>query len=316
MDSSTFRSIPKAELHVHLEGALRLPRVAALAAKMTDHPWCGLSPEQLQALFQTRSFQEFLRRFMEGYSLLRQAEDFQAVTEDLCAELQRQGVSYAEVLYSPGIYIQKLGVRLRHIHDGIEAGLRHFPGMAVSFVVDTVLNLGYPFMETTLMAVLRDRRDFLRGFSVGGGLPDLDMRDFLPLFHQAEAAGLFCVAHAGEVDGPENIRILIEETSVRRIAHGCAAATSPDLCRQFERRGIGIDVSLTSNLRTGAVSDLARHPILRFLEHGISVSLNTDDPLYFQTDLWREYQLAQQALGLDDACLQKIMAYSLSQKSG
>jgi len=311
MDFATFRSLPKAEVHVHLEGAMRPQRALALARRQADHPWARFSPADLAAHCRTTGFEDFLARFIEGYRLLRGRDDFQAVCEDLCASFEEQGVVKAQVLYSPGVYIQKLGLALRDIHDGIEAGLRQFPGIGVTLVVDTVLNLGFDFMETTLEAVLADRRSWLGGFSVGGGDPDLDMRSFLPLFLRARRAGLFCVAHAGEVDGADNIEILVREAEVRRIAHGCAAAARPALCALLRERGITVDVSLTSNLRTGAVRDGAHPPAAIFLAQGVPITLNTDDPLYVETDLFTEYLEAARVLQLTDADLAGIMEHSL-----
>ena len=311
MDFKTFQAVPKAELHVHLEGAMTLERVLALAAEQPQHPWFGLSRQALVARFKTRNFDAFIQQFMNGYRLLRERRHFQQVTEDLCAGFEHMGVTAAHVLYSPGVYSQKLGVSVATIHDGIEAGLRAFPHLRVVFVIDTVLNLGFDFMQETLNRTLADRRSFVAGFSVGGGSPQLDMGAFVPLFHQATRAGLFCVAHAGEVDGPENIRILLEQTEVCRIAHGCSAVTDPAVLDLLRDRSIVVDVNLTSNLFTGTVDRLEHHPLPRFLEHGIAVTLNTDDPLYFDTDLYREYALAAR-LGCDDGVLRRIMAQSLS----
>ncbi len=312
MDKAEFVRTPKAELHVHLEGALDPARALALANESADHPWRGMSPVDLKRALATRNFDEFIERFMEGYRLLRTARHFQIAVEDLCANLEAQGVVYAEILYSPGFYIQRLGRRLTDIHDGIEAGLRAFPKLSPRFVLDTVLNLGFEFMARTLTEVLADRRPFLGGFSVGGGMPDLDMRRFTPLFHRAQEAGLSCVAHAGEVDSAANIEILVRETDVRRIAHGCAAADSPATLALLRRRGVAVDVCLTSNRRTGVVKDVKRSPILRFLEAGVPVSLNTDDPFYFETDLYGEYQTAQRELGFDDDRLRALMQSSLT----
>ncbi|CAM2066909.1 A-deaminase domain-containing protein [Sulfidibacter corallicola] len=310
MNFETFRSIGKAELHVHLEGSFRMERARELASAKPDHPWNGLAAEALRRRFKTSSFVEFLEQFMSGYRLLKTRDHFQMVTEDLCAEFERQGVQYAEVLYSPGVYVQKLHRELVDIHEGIGAALAQFPKLRVSFILDTVLNMGLPFMSRTLEMVLHDRPEYVRGFSVGGGQPDLDMAQFLPLFERAQEAGLFVVAHAGEVDGPENIRTLIEHTDIRRIAHGCSAARDPELCRELAGRQIAIDVSLSSNLCTGTVTNLKRHPIFKFLEYGIPVTLNTDDPFYFQTDLFNEYQLAED-IGISWDKLLEIMAFGL-----
>ena len=308
----SFAHADKAELHVHLEGAMRPERVLQLAQALPEHPFHGLDLAALRARFRTANFGAFIQNFMAGYRLLRRAADFQAVTEDLLADLEAMGVSRAHVLYSPGVYSQKLGVPVAEIHRGIAAGLAAAPARKLRFVVDTVLNLGVPFMTETLDRVLADRPDFVRGFSVGGGDPDLDMHAFVPLFHKASRAGLFCVAHAGEVDGPANIQTLLRETDVRRIAHGCKAAGCPDTLALMARRSVVVDVCLTSNLFTGTVSGLDAHPLPVFRDHGIAVTLNTDDPLYFDTDLAREYALAREVRGIDDAALAEMARTSLA----
>lgn len=310
MHFETFRQVAKAELHVHLEGSFTMARALELAGAKPDHPWNGLAPQALQRRFVPGDFHQFIEQFMLGYRLLKTKEHFQQVTEDLCAQFEQQGVIYAEVLYSPGVYVQKLHRDLVDIHEGIEAGLKQFPKLHVSFILDTVLNLGLPFMSKTLELVLADRRPWLAGFSVGGGRADLDMHEFLPLFEKAQAAELQLVAHVGEVDGTDNIRTLIKHTDLHRIAHGCAAAADLSLCRELQDRQIAVDVCLSSNQFTGVVPDLSKHPLLTFLELGVPVTLNTDDPFYFQTSLYEEYCVAEK-LGVSWDKLLEIMAYGL-----
>lgn len=311
MDLQTFAAVPKAELHVHLEGAMRLERVLEFARQRPKHPWYNINASVLAERFRTASFPQFLEQFMAGYHLLRESHHYQAITEDLCRTFEQQGVVAADVLYSPGVHMQMNKVALATIHDGIEAGLAHFPNLDIRFIVDTVINLGFDFMSRTLEGVLADRRSWLAGFSVGGGDPDLDMTSLVPLFHRASQAGLFCVAHAGEVDGPENIAILLRETDVVRIGHGCAALRSPEVMDLLRDRGTVVDVSPTSNLFTGAVDQIENHPLKAFVAHGIRVTLNTDDPLYFDTDLHREYERVRTEMGFSEEQVMALMRDSL-----
>lgn len=311
MDSSTFINTPKAELHVHLEGAMRPDRIIEMANRSPGHPFNGVSVASLKERFATSSFEGFLENFMAGYRLLQRKEDFQIITEDLLADLEAKGVVAADILYSTGVNTQMYGMDLRTIHDGIEAGLAKFPKMRVRMVLDTVLNLGPEFMERTLDIVLTDRREWLGGFSVGGGLPDLDMTQFVHLFHKASKAGLFNAAHAGEVDSHRSIDTLLAETDVKRIAHGCNAIQSEETLKRLAEKGVMIDVCPTSNTYTGAVKDMAHHPVKKFVEAGIRISINTDDPLYFAADLEQEYQIVQDLLGYSDAQMKAIMADTL-----
>lgn len=296
MDFDSFKAAAKAELHVHLEGSMRSDRLLAFAAQDREHPWHGMSLEALERLRKTTSFMEFIEIFKAGYRLLRTRSHYQAITEDLLEDLEAQGVTSADILYSPGVAIQMLGVDLAEVHAGIAAGLRQAPKIRTRFVLDTVINLGPAFMRRTLDAVLADAPDFVRGFCVGGGDPAFDMREIADLFAYANKNDLFCIAHAGEVDGPENIRILLDETPVRRIAHGCNAVKDAALLQRMAREGMAVDVCISSNLRTGVVADLSQHPLPAFAAAGVPFTLNTDDPFYFETDLYREYQLAMQLL--------------------
>jgi adenosine deaminase len=296
LNRSNFRATPKAELHVHLEGSIHTPRLLTFAANQPDHPWHGLQLSDLEAMRKTKTFMEFIEMFKAGYRLLNSAERFQAITEDMLADLENQGVMAADILYSPGVAFQMLGVNLKEIHRGIAAGLAQAPNIKTRFILDTVINLGPEFMRRTLDAVLADEPAFLSGFCVGGGDPNFNMHTIVDLFAYAQNAGLLCIAHAGEVDGPNNIHCLLEETDVKRIAHGCNAVKDPDLLKRMAKASLVVDVCISSNLRTGAVKSLEEHPIQTFAEYGIPFTINTDDPFYFETDLYREYQLAQQLL--------------------
>ncbi|MDJ0842330.1 MAG: hypothetical protein QNK37_37860 [Acidobacteriota bacterium] len=313
MDFKTFQALPKAELHVHLEGAMRIQRIVEMAAEQPEHPWHGISAEDLAPRFQTASFPEFLEQFMAGYALPREARHFQAITEDLLADLGEQGVVAANILYSPGVYTQHLGVELKAIHDGIQAGIAQFPQLRVRFILDTVINLGFEFMSRTLEAVLADRREWIGGFSIGGGDPNLDMRPLLPLFHRASRAGLFNVAHVGEVDGPDNVAVLVRETDLLRVAHGYNAVKKPEVLDLLKNRGITVDISPTSGQRTGGAPDLADHPMKVFQDHGIPVTVNTDDPLYFVTDLYKEYKRVHDEMGFSEDQLKGFMQHSLTE---
>lgn len=312
LDFHSFKHTPKAELHVHLEGAMQVQTVVDWVKQDANHPWHGEDASRLSQQFKMANFQEFIKAFMTGYKLLDSQQRYQQITEDLCSQLESQGVTYAEVLYSPGVQLQYYKRPLQPIHQGIAMGLRQFPNLHVRFILDTVLNLGFEFMQTTLNEVLAQRPAFLAGFSVGGGDPALKMDPFLPLFEKAQRAGLFCVAHAGEVDGPDNIRSLVENTDLLRIAHGCAAVEDSGVLELLKKRQITIDVCLTSNQKTGASADYELPPAETFLKHQIPITLNTDDPLYFCCDLFGEYNRAARELELSWDRLKRIMAHSLS----
>jgi len=308
---AVFSSLPKAELHVHLEGSLRPERILQWVQTTSSHPWKNLTQVELISRFKMASFPEFIESFMTGYRLLDSAIRYQQATEDLCLEFQRQGVTYAEVLYSPGVQIQHYGRSLQEIHRGIAAGLNQFPNLKVRFVLDTVLNLGPDFMMRTLDQVLHHRPDFLCGFSIGGGVPEINLEPFLPLFEKAQNADLVCMAHVGEVDPASNVSFLVAHTDIQRIAHGCSAAADLNAIQLIKNRNITIDICPTSNKRTGASAGMNPPPAVVFHQHGIPITLNTDDPLYFQCDLEGEYRVASEEFGFDSDELKAIMVHGL-----
>ena len=124
MDFESFKNMARGELHIHLEGSYTVARALDLA-RQGNHTWADLTLEALEKQVVSGTFETFLEQFMSGYRLLKTADHFQAVTEDLLARFESQGVTYAEVLYSPGVYVQRVGRDLKAIHDGIQAGLAH-----------------------------------------------------------------------------------------------------------------------------------------------------------------------------------------------
>jgi len=289
IDWRAFPHWPKAELHLHLEGSFSPELAARLAARLPQHPLHGMTPAQMQSHCRTSSFAGFIEGFRQTYRLLTCRADYQALAETMLARLEQHGVRHAEVLYSPGVALFQLGLPLREIHGGMEAAHRNFPRISLQWILDVVSNLGAPFCRQTLDAVLADPPPGLAGFSVGGGDLSLHLEALLPLFQRAQEAGLFLTTHAGERDGPAMLRHLLAHADLSRIAHGLSLASDAELRSQVQRRGIALDICPSSNLCTGVVARAEDHPAIAFLGEGLCITLNSDDPFHFQTDLAREY---------------------------
>jgi adenosine deaminase len=289
IDWRQFPLWPKAELHLHLEGSFSAELAARLAARQPQHPLHGMDARMIQAYCRPSTFASFIDRFRQTYRLLTSAADYQALAETMLERLEQNGVHHAEVLYAPGVALCKLGIPLREIHAGLAAAQKEFPRIRVLWILDVVSNLGAPFCRQTLEAVLADPPLGLAGFSVGGGDLSLQLEAFLPLFQRAQEAGLFLTTHAGEVDGPTMLAQLLAHTDLARIAHGLSLTADAELRSQVRRRGIALDICPSSNLCTAVVARAEDHPAIEFLGEGLCVTLNTDDPFHFQTDLAREY---------------------------
>lgn len=337
MDFRDFVRSPKAELHVHLEGSLLPSRVVELAERYPLNSFHNMDEEKARRLVRpsrarrrwiellTRlglhgiaarirrsEFVRFQNTFVAAAYLLQSRDAFQKATEDLLACWERQGVTRGQVLYSPTLQMDRMGVELEVIHAGIEAGLRCFPRLPVRFVLDLLMTeRRHEILASQLQKVLADRKEWLGGFSLGGGARGVDMGNFVPIFAEAAEAGLFCVAHSGELDSPRNIEILLRDTPVQRIAHACRAIESPEILALMKKRQVTVDACPSSNLCTFVVPHLRSHPLQVFIREGIPFTINTDDPFHFDTDLYREYQIALEIPGVGPSDLAASMKTSL-----
>jgi adenosine deaminase/aminodeoxyfutalosine deaminase len=307
--SDSFLQLPKAELHLHLEGSIQPATVAALTARHG----IPTTEEEVRRRYSYTDFTGFLDAFKWVTSYLRDPEDFALITHDLCEELLRHRVVYAEVTLSVGVMLlrkqsaeanfaailratepfESCGLTLRWIFDAV----RQFGAEAALRVVDSAKNCASPKIVA---------------FGIGGDELSIATKEFLPVYKAAAAAELHLLMHAGEVGGPEKIREAVEILTVDRIGHGIAAIHDPALMDLLADRRIPLEICPVSNLRTGALAkqlqqpaSLLEHPLPQLMRHGVPVVLSTDDPAMFHTDLTREYAAAKQ-MGLTDTELHQL----------
>lgn len=305
---SFLRKLPKAELHLHLEGALSRPRVAALARKYGVE----LASAELDQRYNTRSFAQFLELYKWATSFLREPADYAQLAEDVCADLQEQGVVYAEITLSIGVMLlrkQDVPANFRAIREVFEEKRRAEQGPTVQFIFDAVRQFGAaPAMEIVELAA-EQREQGVVAFGLGGDELSLPLFDFQPAYKRAAEAGLHLLAHAGETGGPEQIREAIDLLGAERIGHGIAAIRDPALMARLAQRKIPLEICPTSNLRTNALNlqlngtdlSLIDHPLPKLFRAGVPVSLSTDDPAMFHTTLVDEYLHAHKmGLSLDE----------------
>ncbi|KUP96446.1 adenosine deaminase [Thermobifida cellulosilytica] len=295
------RDLPKVELHVHLEGSMCPPVFLRLAEK---HRVPGLpkTPEEVAAYYEFRDFAHFIEVYVASVQVLRDEEDFALLTADVARRLAAQNVRYAELHISLYNHLAR-GVPASVVFAGVEHGRREAErehGIRLRWIPDFPGDYGVEAGERTLDAVLADGPPSVVGFGVGG--MEVDRTPFRDLYARARAAGLHSLPHAGETGGPQNVWAALEVLGAERIGHGIDSMEDPRLVDHLREHQVPVDVSPTSNLRTRAVADLAEHPLPRMLEAGLTVTLNSDDPPMFGTDLVNEYRTAH-ALGLDLADL-------------
>ncbi|MBI4443606.1 MAG: adenosine deaminase [Acidobacteria bacterium] len=291
--------LPKAELHLHLEGCVDGDTLWELAQRQNS-PLARAGKPVLEAVYQTASFADFLQAFKTVCQHLRTPEDYERVTYRALSRLARQNILYAEITVSAGVILWQ-GEDIVRLWEGVEAGWRRaakeFP-IRVQWIFDAVRQFGSEaaMAVAKAAAALRDRGVVALG--LGGDEQQGPPQRFQEVFAYARSQGLRLTAHAGETAGPDSIWDALQLLGAERIGHGLSAARDSRLVDYLSQTQVPIEVCLTSNLRTGSLAAILHHPLPHYLAKGLAVCLNSDDPALFGTDLNREYLLAHQVFGL------------------
>ena len=289
---SFLHSLPKAELHLHLEGSVEPSTLVELRKK---HGMSGATLGEAQQLYQYSDFSGFLTAFKDVTAHLRSPDDYELITYRLLEKLNDQNVMHAEITVSVGVCLW----RKQHfaaIFEGLERGRQRAEtgfGISVLWIFDAVRQFGVEKAEQVLDLAIRFRDRNVVGFGIGGDEVKGPPEQFRELYARAADHGLRLTAHAGESAGPESIWGAIN-LRAERIGHGLTAAQDPELLEVLAERQIPIEVCVTSNLRTGVCAAIAQHPVRRYFDEGLMVTINTDDPAMFRTDLEDEYRLVQE----------------------
>jgi adenosine deaminase len=292
---SWFEQLPKVELHLHLEGAIPHPVLWELLQKYggdSTVPTCA----DLVKKFVYRDFPHFLETWTWMTGLLREYEDFVFVAEAVARDLAGQNIRYAEVFYSPPDFL-RVGLEPQRLTESIRAGLQHVPGIEVNLVADLVRNYG-PERGAHMLACVHEVRALgVIGIGIGGSEHQFPPEAFAPVYRQARELGFRTSAHAGEAAGPQSIWGALRALEVDRIGHGTRAVEDPTLVAYLAEHKVPLELCVLSNVCTGVVADVKRHPARLYYQHGIPVSINTDDPKLFGNSLAEEYLALHRELG-------------------
>ncbi|MFN7994437.1 MAG: adenosine deaminase [Bryobacteraceae bacterium] len=284
--AADYRAWPKAELHLHLEGSVDPETMQGLEP--------DLSPEDIRAMYHFTDFQGFLQTFKWVVERLRTPEDYAAITRGLLQRLTRDTVRYAEITISAGVVLWK-GQEFGPVYSAIRQAAAEFP-IEVRWILDAVRQFGPErAMEVAQLAVDRVD-DGVIAFGIGGDEERGPAHWFRDIYAFARQSGLRLTAHAGETAGPASIWGALE-IGAERIGHGIRAIDDPVLLRHLSDRRIPLEVCITSNVMTGAVESLERHPVRRLFDAGVPITLNTDDPGIFAVTLSGEFELAAARFG-------------------
>ncbi len=305
------RRMPKVEIHLHLEGAVA-PQTLLELAERNGIELPARDVAGIEQLLHYRDFGEFITVFMAMARAIVHGEDFARVAYELGMELAAQQVRYAEVMLSPMQHINR-GMNLRETLEGTAAGFARAEretGIVVRLALDHGRQYG-PELAWYVLEVARETMPLgVVGWSIGGNEIDYPPEPFAELYAAARTYGLGLMAHAGEVVGPASVWGAIDTLGCARIGHGIRSVDDPDLVRELCRRGVVLDICPSSNLRTGAVTSWATHPLRALYAAGVAVTINSDDPTFFQTTITEEYRRAVGYLGLsiDELCAMVLTA--------
>jgi aminodeoxyfutalosine deaminase len=308
----SFELLPKAELHLHLEGCIRPEIACVLAARQN----VAISLEEVRTRYRYQDFMGFIEAFKWVTSFLREPQDFALLAEDTAGQLLQQNVVYAEITLSVGIMLLR-GQNPQANFEAILEAVEPFEsrGLRLNWIFDAVRQFGpEPAMEVVEWAHRCASRRIV-AFGIGGDELSIRTSEFRAAYLRAASYGLHRLMHAGEIGGPDKIREAIELLGVERIGHGIAAIHDPALMDLLAERKIPLEVCPVSNLQTGALAKqlgklhatLEQHPLPQFIRHGVPVVLSTDDPAMFHTSLTGEYQAAR-AMGLNETELSEVVA--------
>jgi len=303
MASSFIESLSKAELHLHLEGSVTPETLVELRQR---HGKESTLPEA-ESLYQYKNFLEFLMAFKTLTEDLQTPEDYGLITYRLMEQLKNENVLHAEVYVSVGVCLwRKLNFEaiFEGLERGRERGERDF-GVSLLWIFDAVRQFGPEAAQRVFELAAQYRERNVVGIGIGGDELKAPPELFRDQYAYARDHGLRLTCHAGESAGPESIWGALN-LGAERIGHGITAGQDPELIEELAQRQVPVEICLTSNMRTGCCVEIHNHPVRRYFDQGLMLTLNTDDPAMFSTSLTREYQLAQTEFGFTDEHLREL----------
>ena len=294
--SAFIRRLPKAELHLHLEGTILPATLVELSKRHDPQP---MTLREAKALYRFDDFSSFIECFKAVTRSLIDPEDYELVAWRMLQQLKKQGVVHAEVYISVGVIYMWRNFDPRAFEPIFEAleqarkrGEREL-GLSLYWIFDAVRHFTVEEAERVFLkaAEMRPHYPSIIGIGLGGDERRAGSAAFHALYTKAARAGLRLTNHAGETTGPEAIREALSIGS-ERIGHAVSAILDPALIEDLKARRIPLELNPTSNVRTGVCASFAEHPLRRYFDAGLLVTLNSDDPAFFGSDLANEYLLA------------------------
>jgi aminodeoxyfutalosine deaminase len=309
------RRLPKAELHLHLEGTITPATLVELSTRHDAHP---MTLAEAESHYRFDDFTSFIEGFKAVTRRLVTPEDYELVAWHMMQQLAAQGVVHAEVYISVGVIYMWRNFDpacFEPIFEGLERarerGEREL-GLSLYWIFDAVRH----FTVEEAVRVFRKAADMrseypsIIGIGLGGDERRTGSAPFRALYARAREAGLRLTNHAGETTGPEAIREALAIGS-ERLGHVLSAVQDPDLLQELKAREVPLELNPTSNVRTGVCPSFAAHPLRTYFDAGLLVTLNSDDPAFFGSDIANEYLLAHTEQGFTREELRQLAVNSI-----
>jgi aminodeoxyfutalosine deaminase len=312
--------MPKAEIHIHLEGSIQPATVLKLAKrhnKLDSLP--SKTVKGLRRWFNFTDFPHFIEVYLIVQDLLQTAEDFALIVHENGADMAAQNIRYREITVTPYTHVdyQDKGLTFSELLQGLENGRAQAKkdfGVEIRWVFDVPRNFCFDkngrydlsIAEKTLAYALEGKDSGVVGFGLGGNEAGCPPEPFAHAFEKAKANGLLSVPHAGEIGGPESVWGSLKALQADRIGHGVRAIEDPSLLATLKVRQIPLEINPTSNICLKVFSSMAFHPFRQLDERGLLVTVNSDDPPLFNTTLVQEYTVLASEFGYDTIGLARI----------
>jgi adenosine deaminase len=307
------RSLPLADIHRHFDGSLRPETLWELSEKYY-RAVPGLDFDQFRHYLQwddqlDNTLLDYLDKFHVPLQYTQFYDNIRSMAYEIAEDAWNDGIRLLELRLNPVIH-RRAGLTTRQVIAATRKGISLFqadhPGFEAGIIVIAMRNHGGNMARILLREVIGEHEDYhagvgVVGFDIAGHEAPYPPLLFKDAYRLATTMGLKKTAHAGESEGPERIWEALEHLGPDRIGHGTSAGQDPELIKRLARDGIYLEVCLSSNLQTGAVANLAEHPLPKFLEAGVKVALCTDNPTVSSTSLSREYELAMDTFGLTES---------------
>ena len=298
--------LPKAELHLHIEGSLEPELLFAIAARNgIALPYASV--DALRAAYEFGNLQEFLEIYYRGMAVLREARDFYDLTWAYLERARAEAVLHAEIFFDPQAHTDR-GVPFAAVVNGIRQALveaKEALGMSTRLITCFLRHLSADAAMATLEAAL-PFRDHIIAVGLDSSEVGNPPNKFTEVFARARAEGFLAVAHAGEEGPAEYVRQALDALQVRRIDHGNRSLDDDAVVRRLVRTGTPLTVCPLSNLKLGVIPDMKRHPLAEMMARGLTVTINSDDPAYFGGYVNENYESVRDALGLSDEVLYRL----------